>query len=1219
MVRRALIGLTALVGVASAQPVPNATWTLSSPRTAPTVEWSPDGRYVALSSDSSVEVLDGTTLKVVWSRTVSGALPGFLSMYPHPDRAHFAANSQSVYIRTAAGGTYTQFAVKTGDVLRTHSFSDWSGDYVLSPQSGNLLVAVKLSVAGGTETMDIRAYDETTLALVNSRSASHAYVSGVDFPIGRYSNKPYVGFYGKLLNPRNTSTLTWDSGTTENWNVAFDPDFGVVQTVVNNGIFNGSQHVNAAGSVDWTNASMPVVTGVQFAKTATSTLGMNPTGTTLQVFNYATGGALYESNLLGGGAFSFGSGCVNMKDGRFISNTGTSGMKSVDVFMADATSASYQNVSFPVSGVANIESTPGGVYVSGNANFYGMLTSAGASAWMKSGNTAPVVFAASKTGAFAAEVMGAELDVVNAADGSPYAMYAGAYTNAIWISDTQLLAVKADGSADRLDVAAGSITLHDSLPVMFQAGGSVSDNGKYAIGYANGNIHVFNLTTAHDTLTAYPQFGAGWGSFFKTSFVSNSRIGLLEKSGSDFKWSLYDLPANKLQFVSSLTYAAPASGWPDANLRGALSKSVTPVSAFFTANGNGIDGGATSQLKIVRFSDGKVLSTIDNIFTAVNAMKFSAEGNALYVATGGTADSGVQDLVSVPVPTWISSVTITPSPATGGNVQVKVKLAGPAPATGVRVQFAVSAGGATIPALRIIGAGATVGIVNMALPAVATDTSFTVTANVEGDSEMVSASVVDLAPVPASITALKASFYHSQAESVTVTLTGNAPTGGTVVNLSSNNPNITVPATVTIAAGTSSKTVNVGSIASSTREDATFTATLGSTSVNCTVTALANIVGTLSFSPSSVMAGTGSTGTVAINGQAGPGGVVVTLASGSSAASVPASVTIPENAASTTFAVTTLTSASGSTPAITATYGGSTKTTNLTITQTTVSSLTLSPSSVPAGNSSTATVTIGTAATTGGLPVALTYTGTGVSGPASVTVAAGATTATYTVTTTAALTGQATGAGTTATVGSSAKTAALTITPTTVTAFTFNNPSITGATNSTGTITISAPAPAGGLVVTLTNDKTALVTVPASITVAAGSTTFNFSWPTAPTLASQTATMTAKISGVGPTATQTVVPPKVTGISFTPNTVTGGTGSSFTITLDGPAPAGYSITLTNSNTGRMTITSINPAKPTAGQTSVSGSVTTTTGTATSANLTATGIGGGTAMATLTIN
>ena len=51
---------------------------------------------------------------------------------------------------------------------------------------------------------------------------------------------------------------------------------------------------------------------------------------------------------------------------------------------------------------------------------------------------------------------------------------------------------------------------------------------------------------------------------------------------------------------------------------------------------------------------------------------------------------------------------------------------------------------------------------------------------------------------------------------------------------------------------------------------------------------------------------------------------------------------------------------------------------------------------------------------------------------------------------------------------------------------------MTGGADSTGKVTLSAAAPAGGAVVTLTSSNLNAATVPASVTVAAGATTATF-------------------------------------------------------------------------------------------------------------------------------
>jgi uncharacterized protein (TIGR03437 family) len=78
----------------------------------------------------------------------------------------------------------------------------------------------------------------------------------------------------------------------------------------------------------------------------------------------------------------------------------------------------------------------------------------------------------------------------------------------------------------------------------------------------------------------------------------------------------------------------------------------------------------------------------------------------------------------------------------------------------------------------------------------------------------------------------------------------------------------------------------------------------------------------LVLSSSSVAGGTGVTGTVTLTAAAPVGGAVVTLASSSTAAKAPSSVTVPAGGTSATFNMTTSAVTSNTNATITATYGG---------------------------------------------------------------------------------------------------------------------------------------------------------------------------------------------------------------------------------------------------------------------------------------------------------
>jgi len=194
-----------------------------------------------------------------------------------------------------------------------------------------------------------------------------------------------------------------------------------------------------------------------------------------------------------------------------------------------------------------------------------------------------------------------------------------------------------------------------------------------------------------------------------------------------------------------------------------------------------------------------------------------------------------------------------------------------------------------------------------------------------------------------------------------------------------------------------------------------------------------------------------------------------------------------------------------------------------------LSSLTLNPTTVIGGaQSSTGTVTLSGPAPAGGAQVMLSSSNGAASVPSTVTVPAGAASATFPVNTTAvaastAVTISASYAGVT-------QTATLIVTPPppplpTVSSLTLNPTSVVGgAQSSTGTVTLSGPARAGGAQVALARDNAA-ASVPSSVTVPAGATSATFTVSTSAVLVSTNVTISASYNGTTRTATLTVSPP----------------------------------------------------------------------------------------------
>ena len=238
----------------------------------------------------------------------------------------------------------------------------------------------------------------------------------------------------------------------------------------------------------------------------------------------------------------------------------------------------------------------------------------------------------------------------------------------------------------------------------------------------------------------------------------------------------------------------------------------------------------------------------------------------------------------------------------------------------------------------------------------------------------------------------------------TATLSAAAPAGGAQVSLSSDNPSVTVPASVTVAQGETSATFSVTTSTVAQTTSATITGSFGGATrtASLTVTPAAAVISSLSASPSSVTGGTASTGTVTLSAPAPAGGAQVALSDNSGATSVPASVTVAAGATSASFSIGTSAVASSTTSTISATFGGATRTDTLVVLPAVLTSLSLNPTSVVGGpilGNSTGTVTLNGPAPAGGAVVTLTDNSGACNRPASVTIPAGATSASFTVTT----------------------------------------------------------------------------------------------------------------------------------------------------------------------------------------------------------------------------
>lgn len=516
----------------------------------------------------------------------------------------------------------------------------------------------------------------------------------------------------------------------------------------------------------------------------------------------------------------------------------------------------------------------------------------------------------------------------------------------------------------------------------------------------------------------------------------------------------------------------------------------------------------------------------------------------------------------------ISAFTLNPTSVLGGDsVQATITLSQVAGPAGVTVSLSTDSAEVLPPATVTVPSGFMSIPFSIGTAGVSGPQTVTVLATL-GSSQK-SATLAVTPAVLSSLSLAPLILVGGNSSFGTVKMSGLAPVGGVIINLSTSFGDATAPNTVTIAGGANSAQFTIATSGVSKVMPVSITATEGATSLTQTLMLEPAALASIAISPSSIVGGNATTGTVTLSGDATIGGTTVKLISNSKAGTVPASVTVASGSSSATFSIATSVVAAATTVAVTATQGGTTHTADLIVDPTSLQSVVVAPSTVVGGSTTAVTGVValsGPAPGSGQIVTLGSSNSKVVSLPSSVRVAAGSTRATFVLTALSVSSSQAvtiTGA-----LGKLKQSAALSVVPFQVAGVSVSPSSVPGGAGAAGLVTLNAsPGPHGGAITVKLSSTATAARTPTSVVVPVGSSSGHFNITTSPVASPTLATVSAALGGSSQQTTLTVKPPSLLSLTLKPTSVVGraATVVTGTVTLTSPAAAGGLVVLLSSS------------------------------------------------------
>jgi hypothetical protein len=497
-------------------------------------------------------------------------------------------------------------------------------------------------------------------------------------------------------------------------------------------------------------------------------------------------------------------------------------------------------------------------------------------------------------------------------------------------------------------------------------------------------------------------------------------------------------------------------------------------------------------------------------------VKTVAANTAVTITAHSPLIGTVQASFTVLAPPAVTALTFQPSSVSAGQTAVgTVTLSRAAAFPGVRLSLAANNPLVAVPPQMVVPPGAFTGTFTTAPVGATTQvTGVSVMATSGNSSRQFVLALVPPPPPPlevASITLPSPIVSGAPPTTGQVTLNRASP-GNSTIALATNHPSVTITSAIIVLSGHTTGNFNISAAnipAGAPSSTAQVTGTLGNSSRSAatTVEATPVVVSALSVPQTLTSGGAAKTASVFLN-VAAPQAATVALASSSPNLQAPASVTIPAGQFAASFDV----HATGLSPGVptvqatlTASLGGSSKSGQATVFSTSpaVGSLSVPSPILSGGPAQTAQVVLAQSSARDET-VSLSRALQNLQMPNQLVIPAGQTSGSFQVSASGLPEGgQNMVTSVSAGLGLTSKTVSVTVNapPPSITIVSFNvapDP-VVGGNPTTGTVTLSVPAPAGGQTVFISIfQQRGYVSAPSTFTIAAGQTAGSFQIDTTP-------------------------------------------------------------------------------------------------------------------------